>query len=99
MNDTPSNAVKKLNTVIVKFINNHIINDIIECFNENSNDLYDYIYDHTPSADDYFRYLTEELITLSQTVQDADALSKEKDKLILLAEEVVTAISSLFSTF
>ena len=53
MNDTPSNAVKKLNTVIVKFINNHIINDIIECFNESSNDLYDYIYDHTPSADDY----------------------------------------------
>ena len=30
--DTPSNAVKKLNTVIVKFINNHLINDIIDCF-------------------------------------------------------------------
>jgi len=62
MNDTPSNAVKKLNTVIVKFINNHIINDIIECFNENSNDLYDYIYDHTPSANDYFNYLEQEAL-------------------------------------
>ena len=62
MNDTHSNAVKKLNTVIVKFINNHIINDIIECFNENSNDLYDYIYDHTPSANDYFNYLEQEAL-------------------------------------
>ena len=55
-----SNAIKELNTSIVKFINNNIINDIIECFNENSNDLYDYIYDHTPSANDYFRYLEQE---------------------------------------
>ena len=62
MNDTPSNAVKELNTVIVKFINNHIINDIIECFNESSNDLYDYIYDHTPSASDYFGYLEMETL-------------------------------------
>ena len=62
MTDTPSNAVKELNTVIVKFINNHIINDIIECFNENSNDLYDYIYDHTPSANDYFNYLEMETL-------------------------------------
>ena len=62
MDDTPSNAVKELNTVIVKFINNHIINDIIECFNESSNDLYDYIYDHTPSASDYFGYLEMETL-------------------------------------
>ena len=62
MNDTPSNAVKELNTVIVKFINNHIINDIKECFNENSNDLYDYIYVHTPSANDYFNYLEQEAL-------------------------------------
>ena len=55
-----SNAIKELNTSIVKFINNNIINDIIECFNENSNDLYDYIYDHPPSANDYFRYLEQE---------------------------------------
>ena len=62
MNDTPSNAVKELNTVIVKFINNHIINDIIECFNGDNNDLQNYIYDHTPSADDYFRYLEMETL-------------------------------------
>ena len=60
--DTPSNAVKKLNTVIVKFINNHIINDIVDCFNERGNDLHKYIYDHTPSADDYFRYLEMETL-------------------------------------
>ena len=62
MNDTPSNAVKKLNTVIVKFINTHLINDIIECFNGDNNDLQNYIYDHTPSADDYFRYLENETL-------------------------------------
>ena len=60
--DTPSNAVKKLNTVIVKFINNHLINDIIDCFNGDNNDLQNYIYDHTPSADDYFRYLENETL-------------------------------------
>ena len=60
--DTPSNAVKKLNTVIVKFINNHLINDIIDCFNGDNNDLQNYIYKHTPSADDYFRYLEMETL-------------------------------------
>ena len=60
--DTPSNAVKKLNTVIVKFINNHLINDIIDCFNGDNNDLQNYIYKHTPSADDYFRYLEMEIL-------------------------------------
>ena len=71
MNDTPSNAVKKLNTVIVKFINNHLINDIIDCFNEKSNDLHKFIYDHTPSADDYFRYL--EMETLFNENYDCEA--------------------------
>tara|TARA_R110000803_G_C11875183_1_gene308988 strand:+ start:116 stop:754 length:639 start_codon:yes stop_codon:yes gene_type:complete len=62
MNDTPSNAIKELNTSIIKFINETLSNDIIECFNENSNDLYDYIYDHTPSANDYFNYLEQEAL-------------------------------------
>ena len=63
MDDTPSNAVKKLNTVIVKFINNHLINDIIGCFNnEYNNELQKHFYDHRPSADDYFRYLEMETL-------------------------------------
>ena len=48
--DTPSNAVKKLNTVIVKFINNHLINDIIDCF------------DNFDKLNDYFRYLEMETL-------------------------------------
>ena len=48
--DTPSNAVKKLNTVIVKFINNLLINDIIDCF------------DNFDKLNDYFRYLEMETL-------------------------------------
>ena len=60
--DTPSNAVKKLNTVIVKFINNYLINDIIDCFNGDNNDLQNYIYKHTPDYIGYFRYLEMETL-------------------------------------
>jgi len=62
--DTPSNEVHTLNTVIVHFINNHLINDIIDCFNGDNNDLQNYIYKHTASSindyNDYFRYLEME---------------------------------------
>ena len=74
MDDTPSNAVKELNTVIVKFINNHLINDIVDCFNENSNDLHKYIYDHTPSANDYFRYLEQETLFNENYVCEASVI-------------------------
>jgi len=58
--DTPSNEVHTLNTVIVHFINNYLINDIIDCFNGDNNDLQNYIYKHTPDYNGYFRYLEME---------------------------------------
>jgi hypothetical protein len=60
--NTPSNEVHTLNTVIVHFINNHLINDIIDCFNGDNNDLQNYIYKHKPDYNDYFRYLEMETL-------------------------------------